>query len=131
MGLKFLFLIFAFFLMGCGTKEVPECINATELDECRNDLKVLNLSYTSLEFDNSKPIPSNCTVVRNVTVIQRNITMVNSSDSYVLRLIRHVRYLEGLNDNCYFVNQSDREVNLTDDLNECQDRLEDIEDLLE
>ena len=52
------------------------------------------------------------------------------NDTYVLGLIHQVEYLEKLSNDCYFSNSTDREDELRASWKECNQTLEDIQDLI-
>ena len=92
----------------------------------KSEKKKKNITITKTIYKN---ITQNCTKITN----ENCINIINESqinNSYVLKLIRQKRYFENLAEECHFYNESERNVNLTKDLEICEDKIEDIEDII-
>jgi hypothetical protein len=119
--------------------------------ECNN--KVSNLEHEKGQLENCKecetcqpcavcadaeacPICEECNQTEIIKYVnnETNETIIDTEcrtdNTYVLSLIRRVRHLEIVSEECHFYNESERNQNLSDDLDVCSDRLEDIEEVL-
>ncbi len=139
MGLiAIIFLLLAISLItGCSLikKEQPE--NTTALDECEKDKKGFEVLYESEKNRECKTetitiyknITQNCTKMTNKNCIKAiNESQINNS--YLIKLIQQAQYWEALAEECHFYNESERNINLTEELEVCEEKLEDIEDVI-
>ncbi len=112
-------------------------IITTDLDECEKDRDGFKVLY-ELE-KNRECEPETITIYKNITqncteVVNENCTIIiNESqinNSYIIMLIQQAQYWEELAEDCYFYNESERNINLTNELEVCEGKLEDIEEVI-
>ena len=121
-------------LIGCSKDAPVEKLNTTEVSllfaNCVSDKNVLQTQFDTLNVDytitkdNNTKLKLEYIKLKNITLT--NMTQLNLCDT---KLIQRNKYLKELAKDCHFVNQTDREEELEDELEECEDTLDKIWDI--
>lgn len=124
------FLLLAISLIAGCSKIKEQTENTTSiLEACEEEKKGFETLYKSEQ--KKRNITNTITIYKNIT--QNCTAEINESklnNSYVLKLIQQKRYFENLAEECHFYNESERNENLTKDLEVCEKKIEDIGDLI-
>lgn len=130
-----------------GDKLVLALDNQTNLfNSCLNDKSILQTAKNSINLQNINNINTINTLNKQIVGFKANQTKItlnpikncttitpinNTYDStYILMLIKQVKRLELIADGCTFYNQTERELELDEDLDECNDKLKEIKSLI-
>jgi len=108
-----------------------------ELEICIGEKEALNLSLNSAKLEiaafpnKTENCQPNVTIVQNITYIDNCTKNANTSNSYVLSLIRQIRHLENLTNTYHFLNCSEAYDKKVEDLRNCTKKLREIESIAE
>lgn len=102
-----------------------DSINQQNINKA-NTITILNQELKAIKRNQSNQTQTTCKQVSTITPVNNTC-----NNTYILGLIKQIKRLEQIAEDCTFYNQTEREIELEEDLDECNAKIKEAKEELE